>query len=205
MDGEIGIRAYPDKFFDLAIVDPPYGIGVEKKQIGFSGKNRKYHVGEWDHKIPSAEYFRELFRVSKNQIIWGANYFFSLLPPTKCVIFWDKWNSNKGRFADGELAWTSFDRPSRFVTAPWLRWYQPDTKNPEKRIHPTQKPIALYKWLVSEYYSGDGVILDTHVGSASSLIAFSAMGIEYVGYEMDPIHFRAAKKRIAAGVQKELI
>jgi len=204
LDLEMGLPSYPDKFFDLAIVDPPYGINIHEKQKGFSGK-RNYHVASFDVSIPEKKYWEQLFRVSKNQIIWGANYFLAELGPTKCMLFWDKHNSNIEKFADGEFAWTSFDRPSRLIKAPWLRWWQPDMKNKELRIHPTQKPVALYRWLLENYAKPGQLILDTHVGSASSLIACESMGFDYVGFEIDPDYYAAAKNRMSKGIQAVLI
>ncbi|MGI9159132.1 MAG: DNA methyltransferase [Saprospiraceae bacterium] len=201
MHPEYGLPSYPDKFIDLAIVDPPYGINIHKKQKAFSGV-RNYHVGEFDAKRPEKEYFEEIDRVCKNWIIWGANYFSDLLPPVKCFIFWDKHNSNIGKFADGELAYCSFNSPARLLKAPWLRWWQPDMKNKETRIHPTQKPIALYRWLLENYAKPGDLILDTHVGSASSLIAFEQMKFDYVGFEIDEDYYKAAQDRMDKGIQQ---
>ena len=180
-----GMKEYPDKFFDLAIVDPPYGIG-EKFKGGKSGKmqfNEIVNKG-WDE-VPSKEYFDELFRVSKRQIIWGGNYFD--LPPTRCFIVWDKLISEDFSLAMAELAWASFDKLTKIIR-------MPTPKN--GKIHPTQKPIALYKWLLANYAKEGDIILDTHVGSASSLIACEDMGFEYVGFELDKDYYEAACKRL---------
>lgn len=206
MDCMGGMREFPDKYFDLAIVDPPYGIGydsIAEKASGTKSKNaattkREYHGGGWDVKPPDDEYFEELFRVSKNQIIWGGNYF-KQLPPSKAFICWDKrcHDDMRNNFADCEIAWMSENlgvaRVFRFV---WNGMLQQDMKNKEDRIHPTQKPVALYKWLLSCYAKKGDKILDTHVGSASSLIACYDMGFDYVGFEIDEEYYRLACKRL---------
>ncbi len=153
---------YPDKYFDLAIVDPPYGsaniIGgyTSNKGGGMYKKKKNYNTALWDQKRPEQEYFKELFRVSKNQIIWGANHFISLIPvDASCWIVWDKDNF-KSHFADCELAWTSFPLAVRKFTFRWSGFMQGDMQNKEVRIHPTQKPVALYKWLLDKYGNGGG-------------------------------------------------
>ena len=202
-----GMARYPDKYFDLAIVDPPYGIGQPKQGNlkGYNGrksleerlqknrlntgagklKNRKLNTSncEWDNEIPSYEYFAELKRVSKNQIIWGGNYF--PLPPSRCIICWDKvqpWEN----FSQIELAWTSFDSPAQI--------YKYDNRTGNK-IHPTQKPVALYKWLLSKYAKQGDKILDTHLGSGSSRIAAYEMGFDFTGFELDKDYYEAQEKR----------
>ena len=188
------MRYYPDKYFDLAIVDPPYGIDITQKSKSFSAK-KFTNEQHWDDAIPRREYFTELFRVSKNQIIWGGNYFLNHLGPTKCMIVWDKHNSNKGRFADGEIAWTSFDKPTRIATYEWLRWYQPNMKNKQERIHPTQKPTQLYEWLMQEYSSPNDKILDTHMGSGSCRIAAYNARRRYTGFEISEKYFLDQEQR----------
>jgi len=183
-----GMKQFPDKFFELAIVDPPYGIGDKFK----GGANGKMNFNEivnkaWDS-APSAEYFKELFRVSKNQIIWGGNYFD--LPPTRCFITWDKEISENFTLAMAELAWTSFDKLAKI--------FRLSVPKDGLKIHPTQKPVALYKWLLTNYAKQGDKILDTHAGSASSLIACREMGFEYVGYEIDTDYYNAATKRLEA-------
>lgn len=204
MDCVAGMKEYPDKFFDLAICDPPYGIGVLEKTKAFSGRNAIYENKGWDDSRPDYEYFLELFRVSKNQIIWGANYFLDFLPPTKCVIFWDKWNSNKEKFADGELAWTSFQRPTRLITLPWLRYFQPNMAHKQQRIHPTQKPTQLYEFCLKNYASPGDKILDTHLGSGSSRIAAYKMGFDFYGFEIDPDYFSLSEKRFKEAISMPL-
>ena len=178
------MREFPDKFFDLAIVDPPYGIEIESSGTYF----KRFQSKGWDATPPDENYFHELRRVSKNQIIWGGNYFLNNLGNTKCFIIWDKMMGEGMSFADAELAWTSFDKPVRIKRL--------TTRSGEK-IHPTQKPIALYTWLLQNYAHRGDKILDTHVGSASSLIACHRMGFEYWGYELDADYFKAASERLA--------
>ena len=187
---------YPDKHFDLAIVDPPYGIrqdGAKNKTRGKAAKAKDYKpfAGN-DLSAPDDLYFNELFRVSKNQIIWGANHFLGKTGPAWIV--WDKLNS--GDFADCELAWTSFKTAVRKFEFRWNGMIQGNMKHKEDRIHPTQKPVALYKWLLTNYAKPGDLILDTHVGSASSLIACEEIGFEYVACELDPDYFAAANKRL---------
>jgi site-specific DNA-methyltransferase (adenine-specific) len=197
MDCMEGMRQFPDKYFELAIVDPPYGIGANKMQLG-NGKRKIYRgKDDWDKQPPSEEYFKELFRVSKNQIVWGANHFISRMPlDSRCWIFWDK-GTGDNDFADGELAWTSFKSPVRKYFKSWVGANAKE-KQEHDRIHPTQKPIALYKWLLKNYANEGDKILDTHVGSASSLIACHDYGFEYIGFEIDPDYYKAAKERLEA-------
>lgn len=195
------MRGLPDKAFELAIVDPPYGIGhsmIASKQSGTQyGKSAApkttYRYSEWDKSIPDKEYFDELFRVSKDQIIWGANYMTIYLPPSMGWIFWDK--DNSGNYSDGELAFTSFSRGLQKVKITWNGMIQYDMKNKEDRIHPTQKPVKLYRWLLDNYASPGDRILDTHLGSGSSAIAAHDMGFDFVGIELDPDYYAAAVKR----------
>ena len=186
MDCMDGMAQFPDKYFDLAIVDPPYGININCN-IGLRKGQRKKHMQKnWDSAPPNERYFRELFRVSQNQIIWGGNYF--KLPPSRAFVVWDKAESMYGRsFAECEYAWSSLDDSARiFKRSP----------NDPTRIHPTQKPIALYNWLLHKYAKPGDKILDTHVGSASSLIACYQMGFDFVGFEIDPDYYQAATKRL---------
>ena len=174
------------KKWDLAIVDPPYGIGEDggKARTRGSKKTNGEKMG-WDIQRPNNEYFTELIRISKNQIIWGGNYFADLLPASRCWLYWEK--NMGGDFADGELAWTSFDKVLKQYTK------RSETFN---RIHPTQKPIELYKWLLKKYGKEGETILDTHGGSMSSVIACIDMGFDIDCWEMDPDYYAAAKKRI---------
>lgn len=176
---------YPDKYFDLAIVDPPYGIG-DKFKGGKTGKMNFNEVVEkdWD-KVPPMEYWNELMRVSKNQIIWGGNYF--PLPPTRCFIVWDKQISEDFTLAMAELAWTSFDKLAKICKMPTPK---------DGKIHPTQKPVALYKWLLTKFAKEGDSILDTHLGSMSIAIACADYGFELVGCELDVDYYNAGIKRL---------
>ena len=151
-----------------------------------------------DIKPPNEKYFNELFRVSKNQIIWGANHFISKMPfNSSCWIVWDKDNGNND-FADCELAWTSFSTAVRKIKYRWNGMLQQNMKHKENRIHPTQKPVALYEWLLNSYAKPGDIILDTHVGSASSLIACYRTNHSYVGFELDKHYYDLSKKRLDA-------
>ena len=179
-----GMKRYPDKYFDLAIVDPPYGIGDKFK----GGKTGKMNFNEivnkdWD-KVPSDEYFAELQRVSKNQIIWGGNYF--NLPPTRCFIVWDKIISEDFSLAMAELAWTSFDKLAKIYKLQVPK---------NGKIHPTQKPVKLYDWLLHNYAKPNDLILDTHLGSGSSRIAAYKGGFNFVGFEIDKEYYEKQEKR----------
>lgn len=187
---------YPDKWFELAIVDPPYGLG---KRLAHGSKDKKnsqskftdeFYKKNWDNEIPSNEYFKELKRISKNQIIWGGNYF--PLPPTRCFICWDKmvFIPSMSRI---EQAWTSFDKLPQLVRY---------NNNDSNRIHLTQKPVALYKWLLRNYAKPGDKILDTHVGSGSSRIACYDGGFDFTGYEIDPDYFAAMEKRFQQHVSQ---
>lgn len=209
----------PDKAFDLAIVDPPYGINAPNMQMGSNPKRRVGHGNgpavstasklkkgrlndgrghmknsalatmncEWDRSKPSPQYFTELMRVSKNQIIWGGNYFD--LRPSRCVICWDKMQSWEN-FSQWEMAWTSFDKPASLY-----RLSNTGGANDFNKIHPTQKPIKLYNWLLYKYAQNGYRILDTHLGSGSSAIAAHKRGFDFVGCEIDKDYYDAACKR----------
>jgi site-specific DNA-methyltransferase (adenine-specific) len=191
------MEKYPDKHFDLAIVDPPYGIredGHRENNRSKLAKSKNYHKALWDFPRPDYKYFRELFRVSKNQFIWGANNYPEYLKQSSCWIVWDK--DNSGNFADCELAYGSFKTAVRRFKYRWNGMLQEDMKNKEIRIHPTQKPVALYKWLLSNYAKQGDLILDTHVGSASSLIACEDMGFKYVACELDKEYYSQSIERL---------
>mgnify|MGYP000973112922 CR=1 FL=1 len=196
MDCMEGMKQFSDKYFELAIVDPPYGIGANKMTLG-NGKNKIFRgSNDWDKSAPPEEYFSELEGVSKNQIIWGANHFTETFHKNSpCWIFWDK-GTGENDFADGEFAYTSFDSHARKIFIPWVGANAKDKY--ESRIHPTQKPIKLYEWLLQHYAKPGDKILDTHVGSASSLIACWKMGFSYIGFELDPDYFKAATERLEA-------
>lgn len=183
---------YPDNYFELAIVDPPYGIGANKMTLG-NGKRKIYRgQNDWDNAIPSAEYFNELKRVSKNQIIWGANYMTEHLKPTSSWLFWDKM-TGANDFADGELAWTSFGGALRKITKQWLG---SNAKDECDRIHPTQKPIYLYGYILHKYAKQGDKILDTHLGSGSIAIACHDYGFELTACELDKEYYDKAIERI---------
>ena len=198
------MRSLPDNSFDLAVVDPPYGIGINKMNYVKSGAikigkaiRRDYSkTKSWDV-APDEEYFRELFRVSKNQIIWGGNYF--SLPLTKSWIVWDKRTDEKysNDFADCELAWcsTGVARVFRYL---WSGMFKGDMRHKEERFHPTQKPVALYTWIFSRYAKPGDKILDTHLGSGSSRIAAYDAGLDFVGCEIDKDYFKAQEERFSA-------
>lgn len=206
MDCVAGLRHYPDNYFDLAIVDPPYGIGADKAQnnaamqrIKSEGKSKAgrgwklYADTDWDNETPNAEYWEQLFRVSKNQIVWGGNYFTDYLPPSMGWIMWDK-GQRDFSLADGELAWTSFNKALRIFE---MSRGKALAKNNEQggRFHPTQKPEMLYSWILQNYAKEGDLILDTHLGSGSSRIAADKAGLNFVGFEIDEEYFNAANKR----------
>lgn len=180
---------YSDNHFDLAIVDPPYGIG-DKFKGGKTGKMNFNEVVDkgWDIKPPTINYFIELQRVSKNQIIWGGNYFVDNLQSSRCFIVWDKKVSEDFSLAMAELAWTSFDKLAKIY-----RLSVPKTGN---KIHPTQKPVKLYEWLLMNYAKEDDKILDTHLGSGSIAIACHNLGFDLTACELDTDYYNAAMKRI---------
>lgn len=201
-DCMVEMRKFPDKFFDLAIVDPPYGIGEhggkvrhgeQSREKGF--KVRSYDKKGWDNVIPTNDYFKELFRVSKNQIIWGGNYFLESLTNTSCFLVWDKKGTDNSDFADCEIAWTSFDSAIRKFKFDWIGFGNLNLPEKRDRFHPTQKPTALYKWLLHNYAKAGDKILDTHLGSGSSRIAAHDMGFQFWGYEIDKDYFEAQEKR----------
>lgn len=177
----------PDKAFDLAIVDPPYGIGVGQMNMGSRLTVRPDKGKVWDDQTPPAEYFKELERVAAHRIIWGGNYF--PLPPSRGFAIWDKAESMYGRsFAECEFAWTSFDTSARILKL---------NPNQPERFHPTQKPVALYKWLLTNYAQQGDSILDTHLGSGSSRIAAYDLGFDFTGFELDESYFLAQEERFA--------
>lgn len=207
---------FPDKYFELAIVDPPYGIGADKAQNAAAAQREKangkskagrgwkaYKETDWDNETPSADYWRELLRVSKNQIVWGGNYFTDHLEPK---IGWIVWNKMQRDFslADGELAWSSFDKAMRIFD---MSRGEALAKNNETggRFHPTQKPVALYKWLLQNYAKPGDKILDTHLGSASIAIACWDLGFDLTGCELDEDYFDSAMKRIELHKRQQVI
>ena len=174
---------YPDNYFDLAIVDPEYGIGISNNPI-----RQKHKKKSWDNTIPKEEYFKELFRVSKNQIIWGGNYFIDYLNNTQCFIIWDKKQPENFSLAMCEFAWCSIQSPAKI--------FRYSVLNEKNKIHPTQKPVALYKWLLDKYAKEGDKILDTHGGSCSLAIACHDYGYELTCCELDVDYYNKAIERI---------
>lgn len=204
MDCMEGMGKFPDKYFDLAIVDPPYGLGASTETFMRKGKQTgksicksgmNYTHKKWDSNKPNKKYFDELFRICKNIIVWGGNYFGDYLGATSCWIVWDKKNGDN-LYSDCELAWTSFDSGVRKIGWRWHGMLQQNMKYKDVRIHPTQKPVALYRWILKNYAKTGWKILDTHVGSGSSLIACAQEGFQYIGFEIDKDYYDAACKRM---------
>jgi len=191
---------YPDNHFEIAVVDPPYGIGyslnVNQRHGNGSAKKTKFDIKSWDKEAPSFKYFQELQRVSLNQIVWGANHFIAHMPlNSPAWIVWDK-NNGTTNFADAELAYTSFTKPCRIFKHTWNGMLQEDMKNKEVRIHPTQKPVALYKWIFANYAEEGMKILDTHMGSGSIAIAAHYAKMHLTACELDEDYYKAACERI---------
>lgn len=199
MDNMEYMSNFPTRYFDIGVVDPPYGL----KEDGGSNHNRSrlskpkmYTAKGWDNVSPPQEYFNELFRVSKNQIIWGANHFISKIPyDSSSWIVWDK-DNGECDFADCELAWTSFNTAVRRYKFRWAGMLQQNMKNKEIRIHPTQKPVSLYEWIYAKYLPEGGKVIDTHLGSGSNRIAADKAGnIDFYSCENDPEYFYDQEKR----------
>ena len=186
------MAGYEDDYFDLAVCDPPYGIGAAKKPVKAGKYKREIHKKkDWDSEMPSQDYFVELMRVSKNQIIWGGNYFLDFLDGTSCFLVWDK-KTEKSFLADCELAWTSFGTQVRKFT----RHHIQDHNAGVKKIHPTQKSVELYNWIYANYAEEGQKILDTHGGSFSNAIAAHYAKMHFVGCELDEDYYKAAVERI---------
>jgi len=189
------LKRYADNHFDLAIVDPPYGInyGKMRKRSVYGYGWKVYREFKWDEAIPTAEYWSELFRVSKNQIVWGGNYMTEYLPPSMGWILWDK-GQRDFSLADGELAWTSFNKALRIFE---MNRAKAKAKSNERggRFHPTQKPEMLYEWILANYAKPNDLILDTHLGSGSSRIAAYKGGFNFVGFEIDAEYYEKQEKR----------
>lgn len=217
MDCMQGMKEFPDKYFDLAIVDPPYGrkehggrnrSGYVRQKNGSKifVKDGQYENQNWDNEPPSEDYFNELMRVSKNQIIFGCNYFDYPLIGGRIV--WDKCNDGSDQ-SDAEIAYCSMNDRVDIFHYMWRGMFQGKSitegttqqgnkRLNEKRIHPTQKPVALYEWLLSRYAKPNDIILDTHVGSASSLIACHNTNHKFVGFELDEYYYKVSKQRLDA-------
>jgi len=193
------LKKMPDNAYDLAIVDPPYGIDVTNQSQGKGGgvaRKIDYIKKDWDKSAPNKYYFEELMRVSVNQVIWGANHFISRIPyDSSCWVIWDKDNGATD-FADCELAWTSFNTAARKLKWKWSGMLQQDMKNKETRIHPTQKPVKLYEWLLDNYAKEGDTILDTHLGSGSIALACHNRGYNLDAYEIDTDYYMSATNRL---------
>jgi site-specific DNA-methyltransferase (adenine-specific) len=187
-DNMLLMARYPDNYFDLAIVDPPYGININESIGRRKGeKHSGYKKAIWDNKIPTKEYFEQLFRVSKNQIIWGGNYFLDYLSATPCFLMWDKGFSEDVTFAQFEMAWTSFKTSSKKFNHSHIQ---------NDKQHPTQKPVKLYKWILDKYAKPNDKILDTHLGSGSIAIACHDYKFDLTACELDKEYFDKAMQRI---------
>ena len=202
------MACYPDNYFELAIVDVQYGIGedgLKNHSRSKQAKAKEYKPKKWDSKAPNKYYFNELYRVSKNQIIWGSNHFLDNLPfnlNSPCWIVWDKQNGDND-FADAELAYTSFKKAVRIYKFRWAGMLQGNMKDKENRIHPTQKPVPLYKWLLHNYAKEGDKILDTHLGSGSIAIACHDMNFELTACELDSDYYNDAIKRISNHIKQQ--
>ena len=213
------MKQYPDKYFDLAIVDPPYGIGASADSrvggsytVNLGGVKKKvaakqYTPKDWDFEKPTTEYWNELKRVSKNQIVWGGNYFVENLKDSACWLVWNKRNG-KNNNADCELAWTSFKTAVRMFEWRWNGMLQQNMKDKEERIHPTQKPVALYEWILQNYAERGNLILDTHFGSGSIALAvdkanrLDKMNLHLTACEIDKEYIDKAIKRISESIKQ---
>lgn len=201
MDCMEAMKEMPDKAFDLAIVDPPYGIGMSKggmvSVIPNKSINTVFDKKDWDDKKPTQEYFDELIRVSERQVIWGGNYFLDFLGFCKAPIIWDKLNGDS-LYADGEMAWTGgkdIPRNLKIWKHQWCGAFKASERG-NVNIHPTQKPVQMYRWVLKHYAPPNANILDTHLGSGSIAIACYDMGFDLTGYEIDKDYYEAAVKRL---------
>ena len=205
------MREMPDKCVDLVLTDPPYGINIASngkvgrdKPFGKSGgniiKSFDYKPQDWDTEPPSGEFFKEIFRVSKNQIIFGGNYFVEHLTSSPCWIVWDK--DNSGDFADCELAWTSFKTAVRKFKYRWNGMLQENMRDKERRIHPTQKPVALFEWILRLYSKPGDIILDPFLGSGTTVAACINLERQYIGIEISPDYVLASQQRIKKATEQ---
>ena len=191
------MRKLPDEYFDLIITDPPYGLNINQKNAsrGKLAIAKDYGKCEWDKEIPSAEHFKEMLRVSKNQIIFGGNYFTDYLYPSSCWIVWDKDNGDND-FADCELGWVSFPKAVRKFKFRWNGMLQENMKWKDKRVHPTQKPKALGRWILQKFAIKGDLIFDPFAGSGSFLIACKELGFDFVGCEIDKDYCEIINERL---------
>ena len=195
------MKRMADKSIDLVLTDPPYGIGMDGGNIGGNnlGKAKDYQKKSWDKFTPTQEIFNEIIRVSKNQIIFGANHFIDKIPyPSSCWIVWDK--DNTGNFADSELAWTNFKTAVRNYKFRWNGMLQQDMANKEERHHPTQKPVELFKMILRDYAVKNDykTIYDPFMGSGTTALACKSLGLDYIGSELDKDYFEIINKRLSA-------
>jgi len=191
------MKSIPDKSIDLVLTDPPYGINVCKNGTvggGNLAKVKDYGKCEWDSKIPSRDYFKEMIRISHNQIIFGGNYFLEYLTNTPCFIVWDK--NNTGNFADCELAWTSFKTATRQIKYTWNGFIQGNMKEKDYRQHPTQKPLSVMRWILEKYSENNQTILDPFMGSGTTGVACKELGRNFIGIEISEKYFKIAERRI---------
>ena len=195
------LKQTPDNYYELSIVDPPYGINVTKMTLGNGKKKINRGNSDWDSKTPDLKYFKELRRVSKNQVIWGANYMTENLPPSMGWIYWDK-GTGLNDFSDGELAYTSFNRALRSYKVGWVG---ANAKDKDGRFHPTQKPVKLYEWQLMNYAKEGDKIVDTHRGSASLDIACHNLGFDLVTCEIDTDYFNDGNKRLKQHQQQQVM
>ena len=192
------MKKMPDKSVDLVLTDPPYGIKRNKQAMGKGGgiaKHIDYGKYNWDNSIPEKEVFNEIFRISKNQIIFGGNYFIEYLKNSSCWIVWDKDNGTTD-FADCELLWTSFNSAVRKIKWRWSGMLQEDMKNKDKRVHPTQKPRGVLRWLIDKYSKKDDIILDPFMGSGTTGVACKELGRDFIGIEINKEYYDIAQNRI---------
>jgi site-specific DNA-methyltransferase (adenine-specific) len=196
------MKELPDKSIDLILTDPPYGINVikstyqnKKTKPGKSLAHKRNYNDQWDASIPGKQYFEEMMRISKNQIIFGGNYFVEYLTNSPCWIVWDK-DNGENDFADCELAWTSFKSAVRKFKYRWNGMLQENMKNKEARFHPTQKPVALMEWILQNYSTADDVVLDCFSGGGSTLVASQKLGRKFIGIEISPAYCEIARQRL---------
>lgn len=192
------MKEMPDNSVDLVLTDPPYGIGIAKTGKVGGGKlaqAKNYGVSNWDNKIPTKEYFDEMMRVSKNQIIFGGNYFIEYLKNSPCWLVWDKDNGDNN-FADCELVWTSFKTAVRKFKFKWQGMLQENMKYKEYREHPTQKPVPLMEWILENYSKSDDLILDCFAGSGLTLVACKKLNKRFIGIEISPEYCKIAEERL---------
>ena len=192
------MKLLPDKSIDLCLTDPPYGIGVVNKQtFGGAGlcQNTQHIKSNWDKQSPNKKYFNEILRISKNQIIFGGNYFTDKLPKSEKWLVWDK-KSDDNKFSDCELIWTSFKGAIKIFRFLWKGMLQEDMKHKEARHHPTQKPIPLMKWIIKNYSNENDLILDPFTGSGSTLVAAQALGRRFIGIEISEKYCEIARERL---------